>query len=73
MLITVKCSDYCVCHISLRRSPRQHEQPRSYSPRRGDTHAVQVTPHKRSAVWCRSVVSQYGDVARSVVPQRAVW
>ena len=47
---------------------------RPYSPRRGDTHAVQVTPYKRSAVWCRSVVwcrsaqcgaggAQCGDVA----------
>ena len=25
-------------------------------PRRGDTHAVQVTPYKRSAVWCQSAV-----------------
>ncbi len=48
--------------ISPRRSPRQHGLPRPYSPRRGDTHAVQVAPYKRSAVWCRSVVPQ-----RSVV------
>ena len=53
--------------ISPRCSPRQHGLPRPYSPRRGDTHAEQVTPHKRSAVWRRSMVSQYGAVARSVV------
>ena len=53
--------------ISPRCSPRQHGLPRPYSPRRGDTHAVQVAPYQRSAVWC-GVVSQRSYFAQIITP-----
>ncbi|MBP5562595.1 MAG: hypothetical protein J6X51_00995, partial [Bacteroidales bacterium] len=30
----------------------RHGRSSPLSPRRGETHAVQLTPYKRSAVWC---------------------
>ena len=32
----------------------QRNTSRPSPPRRGDTHTVQVTPYKRSAVWCQA-------------------
>ena len=42
---------WCWWYAVWRHSPVLEETMRSYSPRRGDTHAVQVAPYKRSAVW----------------------
>ena len=44
MRLTARC-------ISPRCSPCRHRRYSPSSPRRGDTHAVQLTPYKRSAVW----------------------
>ena len=48
--------------------PPQHDRtPPTYpalsSPRRGDTHTVQVTPYKRSAVWCGATTHRPNEKA----------
>ena len=48
--------------ISPRCPPCHHGRHSHSSPRRGDTHVVQVTPYKRSAVWCHSA-AQCGAAA----------
>ena len=32
-------------------------------PRRGKTHEVQLTPHKRSAVWGQARSAEWGPIA----------